>query len=77
MQTGRTRHSENMNIVVFSCINFELTLIKQKYLNKQGYHEGTHFINVSTHFSSHLTLVYLQFYVSSQSLVSFFHASVN
>ena len=29
--TGRTRQSENMNII-FSCPNFELTSIKQKSL---------------------------------------------
>lgn len=36
MQTGRTRYSENRSIAVFSCINFELILIKQVTLNKQG-----------------------------------------
>ena len=35
-QTRRTRYSENMNIVVFACINFELTPIKQKTLIRQG-----------------------------------------
>ena len=32
MQVGRTDNCENMNIVVFSCINFELTLT----VTKQG-----------------------------------------
>ena len=32
---GTTRYSENMNIVVFSYINFELTLINQTTLNKK------------------------------------------
>ena len=30
----RKRYSENMNIVVFSWVNFEVTLIKKKNLNK-------------------------------------------
>ena len=37
-QTGRTSCRENMIIAVFSCINFELTSIKQTILNK---HEST------------------------------------
>ena len=31
-----------MNIFVFSCINFELTSIKQKSLNKQGPTQKNH-----------------------------------
>ena len=34
-QTGRKKYSKNTNIVVFSCINFELTSVKQTALNKQ------------------------------------------
>ena len=42
MQTGITRYSENMNTVVFSCINCEPTLIKQKTLSRQACtHENT------------------------------------
>lgn len=42
MWTGRTIYSENMNTVIFSCMNIELTLIKQKVLTKQGFaHETT------------------------------------
>ena len=37
MWTGSTRYSENMDVIVFSCIwKFELTWIKQETLNKQG-----------------------------------------
>ena len=36
LRTRRTRFSENTNIVVFSCIKFELTSVKQKALNRQG-----------------------------------------
>ena len=41
MQTGRTNYGKNMNIVVFSCINFN----QKKNLNKQGSHESTYIIN--------------------------------
>lgn len=42
MQTGITTYSENMNTVVFSCINCEPTLIKQKTLSRQACtHENT------------------------------------
>ena len=40
MQTGKTRYTENMNIVAFSWINFEITSIKQKKLNKYGSHKA-------------------------------------
>ena len=35
MQTGITRHSNNMNIVDFSCINSEITSFKETTLNQQ------------------------------------------
>ena len=33
-QTGKTRYSKNMNIVVFTCIYFAVTSIKRKTLSK-------------------------------------------
>ena len=44
-RTGRTSYSQSMNIVGFSCINFELTSIKQTSLNKQDLLTKLHFIN--------------------------------
>ena len=35
MQTRRRRCSKNMNIAVFPCIDFELTLVAQARLSKQ------------------------------------------
>ena len=57
MQTGRTRYSKNMNTVVFSCMNFELTSIKQKVFNGD--------LIMKVYMSSHLNLVYCNFYMSS------------
>ena len=43
-RTENTRYSERTNIVVFSCINFELTSIKQTTLEKQGStHKNTYY----------------------------------
>ena len=39
-----------MNIVVFSCINFELTSIKEKTLNKQGSTHKKAFYKLLVHF---------------------------
>ena len=45
-----------MNIVVFSYVNLELTLIKQPILKKKGsIHKNTH--NFSAHSHSHLNLL--------------------
>ena len=48
-----------MTYVVFSCINFELTTVKQKSLKKQGSIQKNTQYNklISTQFSSHLNLV--------------------
>ena len=35
-QTRRTSYNENMDFVALSCINFALSSVKQKSLNKQG-----------------------------------------
>ena len=65
-----------MNIVGFSCINFELTSVKQKNSNKRGTVTKT-YILLSAHFSPYFNLVWLHFYISSHSLVCVFHASIN
>ena len=65
-----------MNIVDFSCIKFELTSVKQKNSNKRGTVTKT-YILLSAHFSPYLNLVWLHFYISSNSLVCVFHVSVN
>ena len=39
--TGRIRYSENMNIVVFPCTNFELFSINQTTLNKERFAHKT------------------------------------
>ena len=48
-----------MNYVVFSCINFKLTSVKQKSLKKQGSIQKNTQYNqlISTEFSSHLNLL--------------------
>ena len=62
----------------FTSINFELTSIKQKMLNKQGSnHERIYVINDKYTFFPHLNSVYLQFCIFSHSLVLFFHVTVN
>ena len=47
-----------MNIVVFSCINLKLILIKQKNFNQAGiYSQKKYKLQlISTHFSLHLNL---------------------
>ena len=45
-----------MTYVVFSCINFELTTVKQKSLKKQGSITQYNQL-ISTQFSSHFNLV--------------------
>ena len=46
MQTGRTRYIENVNFVVFSGINCELTTIKQKLYTDRGLLRKIHVLNV-------------------------------
>ena len=76
MQTGSTSYKENMNIIVFSCIDFELTSIKQKTLDKQECsHKNTCYKILVHIFQS--SIVWDYFCISSDSLVSFFNVSIN
>ena len=78
-KTGRTRQSEDMNIV-FSCMNFQLTSAKQTTLHKQGSTQinNTLLSMTGTHFSLQLNLFSLVSILHVFTQFSFIlHVSVN
>ena len=77
-KTGRTRQSENTNIV-FSCMNFQLTSAKQTTLHKQGSTQINTLLSMTgTHFSLQLNLFSLVSILHVFTQFSFIsHVSVN
>ena len=45
-QTARTGDSKNSDLIAFSCINFELTSIKEKALTKKNLLTAINVVNV-------------------------------